>query len=80
MCHSYFLMPFFLCLYIDSEACSDICRENSKCVIDPLMPEKSHCVCSKGYRKDAKGACVGKLNVPGLFLLCCSLLIKINFK
>ena len=73
-------MPFFLGLYIDSEKCSDSCEENSQCVIDPLIPEISHCVCSKGYKKDAEGSCVGKLNVPGLFLLCCSFLIKINFK
>ena len=77
MCLSYLLMPPFLCLYIDSTKCpKDNCVANSKCVIDPLIPEETHCVCKEGFRKDAEGACVGKLNVSGLFLLCCSFLIK----
>ena len=81
MCRSYLLVPPFLYLYIASKRCSDIrCGENAKCVIDPLMPKYSHCVCLEGYRENADGVCVGKLNLSGLFLLCCSFLIKINFK
>ena len=77
MCLSYLLMPPFLCLYIASTKCpNDNCVANSKCVIDSLIPEETHCVCMEGFRKNAEGACVGKLNVSGFFLLYCSFLIK----
>ena len=61
----YLLMPPFLCLYIDSNTCQRDryrqCGANSRCVVDFLIPDNPHCVCSDGFEKTEDGKCVGKL-------------------
>ena len=60
---SYLLMPPFLCHCIDSLPCpaEHQCDENSKCVVDSLIPDKPHCVCLEGSRETDNGTCVSKL-------------------
>ena len=63
MCLSYLIMPRILCLYVDSTPCQVglHCNVHSKCVVDPLIPDKPHCVCNEGFIKTDNGQCVGKL-------------------
>lgn len=50
----------------NSKPCSaDRCGKNSKCVIDPLIPDEPHCVCSGGFRKTENGECVEMLDCFG---------------
>ena len=62
VCLSY-LIPPTLCLRIESLQCptEHQCDENSDCLVDPLTPNKTQCVCRKGFRETADGMCIGKL-------------------